>query len=69
MTDAVRPPPFPALNFTNGNNSAISLNVLAEHARTSRVRVHDRGLDGTGKLILAVELPGSNSVKPREFKR
>ncbi len=69
MSDDVRTQPFPELRFDNGNNSSLSLHVLAEHARTGRVRVFHRGLDGTGKLLLAVELPGSSSVRPREYRR
>lgn len=69
MTDPTRPPPFPELRFDTPGNAGISLSVLAEHARSSRVRVHHRGLDATGKLILAVELPGSKTVKPREHMR
>ncbi len=69
MSDPVRPQPFPELRFDNGNNSSISLHVLAEHARTGRVRVFSRGLDSTGKLQLAIELPGSKTVQRKNYER
>jgi hypothetical protein len=69
MSDDARPQPTPQLRFDNGNNSSISLHVLAEHARTGAVRVFERGFDSTGKMILAVELPGSSTVRPRERPR
>lgn len=65
MSDPVRPAPFPELRFDNANNSSVSLRVLGEHARTGAVRVINRGLDSTGRLILSVELPGWKTVAPR----
>jgi hypothetical protein len=61
---AERPPLFPALNFDNGNNAAISLHILAEFARRGDVKVIHDGLDGTGKLVLRFRLPGSQTVRP-----
>lgn len=69
MSDPVRPPPFPELRFDNANNSSTSLRVLGEHARTGRVRVFERGFDSAGKMVLAIELPGSSTIRPRERPR
>lgn len=56
---------FPALNFTNGNNSSLSLSVLAEHCRRENVRVVSHEIDSTGKLRLVIDLPGSKTVVQR----
>lgn len=56
---------FPELRFDNANNSAISLSVLSEHARRGNVRVISQGVDGTGKLRLTIDLPGSRTVVNR----
>lgn len=69
MSDDVRPQPFPQLRFDNANNASLSLRVLGEEARTGRVKVFERGLDGTGKLLLAIELPGSGTVRRQEHRR
>lgn len=52
----------PALNFENGNNSALSLHHIAELCRRGDAKVFPGGVDGTGKLILRIELPGSKTV-------
>lgn len=64
-----RKPPFPALNFSNGNNASISLHTLAEFARRGDVKVIQDGLDGTGKMVLRIQLPGSETVKARTIVR
>jgi hypothetical protein len=60
---------FPQLRWDNGNNSSISFSILGEHARRENVRVVGHELDGTGRLVLRIELPGSKTVQPRAFKR
>jgi hypothetical protein len=55
---------WPKLDFEGGNNSAISLNVLAEHARRGNVKVISKGINQFGRLALEIELPGSKTVRP-----
>lgn len=60
---------FPELKFDSGYNSSVSLAVLSAHARTDQVRVHNDGLDATGKLVLRFELPGMKSIVKRTHAR
>lgn len=60
---------FDALRWDNANNTAMSFSILGEHARRENVRIVGAEIDSTGKLRLAIELPGSTSVRRREFKR
>ena len=54
---------FPELRFDTPGNAAISLSVLGEFARRGDVKVFQDGIDGTGKLCLRFELPGSRTVR------
>lgn len=69
MADDTRRPLFPELRFDTPGNAAISLHSLAEFARRGDVKVFRDGLDGTGKLILRLQLPGSSTVRKTEFRR
>lgn len=65
MSDDRTRPLFPELRFDNANNSAHSLRILGEFVRRGDVRVFQDGIDGTGKLVLRVQLPGSETIQKR----
>lgn len=60
---------FPELRFDNANNTARSLHVLGDFARTGRVRVLSMAVDPTGKIILRIDTGGPSRRRAPESPR
>lgn len=60
---------FHGWDFSDKDKTAESLLELRRLAIRGDARVTTWEIDGTGKLRLAITLPGSGSMRPREQRR